>query len=375
MRHSRNLVLITGATGHVGASTLLHLLHAGYHVRAAVRSEAKAAAVAARPQIRSMHPGSRLTFTIVPDITLPGAYDDAVEGVTHIIHIASPLASGADTIALGRHHQHFTQPAVQGTLNVLEAANTVGTVRRIVITSSIVALVPIEELEGRRRRHPSTPVTPDDRVPCVAGPCHSEFAAYAASKVAALHHAEAWMERERPAFDVVHLHPGFVLGRNDSAATPAQAMQGTNGVVLALLLGKKFGPYIGVTVCVEDVARAHVASLDLGVPGGQGYILGAPACWNDARDIARGEFAEAVRSHLLIMDGTVETIPLPIDTSLTDETFGFRFASYADQVRGTVRHFLDLRLRKKKSVTDPAHALSGSLASQDVFVGVRAAAC
>lgn len=348
MRRSGNLVLITGASGHVGSRTLLHLLQAGYNVRAAVRSEQQIAVITTRPQIKSMSPGTQLAFTIVPNITIPGAYEHAVKDVTHIIHMASPLASGSNMLAPDRHEQHYIQPAVQGTLNLLEAADTAGTVRRIVITSSIVALAPIQELEGARRRDSANPVTPDDRPPFVSGPYHSEFAAYAASKVAALHHAEEWMRRKRPTFDVVHLHPGFVLGRNDAATTPAQAMQGTNGVILALLLGKRFGPYIGVTVGVEDVARAHVASLDPArVLGGQSYILGASIRWNRTRDIVRREFAEAIKRSILVMSGGVETIPLPVDASLTQETFSFAFASFEQQVRDTVGHFLELRLKKK----------------------------
>ncbi|KAK3348864.1 hypothetical protein B0T25DRAFT_546681 [Lasiosphaeria hispida] len=367
MRFSRGLVLLTGATGHVGSVTLIHLLKSGYQVRAAVRSESKIVAVLARPQIRALNPGSRLTFVIVPDITTPGAYDDAVEGCAHVIHIASPLAT-SDRIPLDQADTHFIQPAVRGTLNMLEAANLAGTVRRVVITSSIVALTPVAEMEGTRRRSPLNPVGPNDRLPFIPGPYHSEFACYAASKVAALAEAEEWMERERPPFDVVHLHPGFVLGHNDSVTTPAQAMQGTNAVVLALLLGNKFGPYAGATVHVEDVARAHVSSLDPTVLGNQSYILSQPARWNDAREIARRVFGEAVKSNLLFMGGTVKTTHIPIDASLSEETFGFKFASYEEQVKSTVSQFLDLRLRQKSLV-------QASRKKQDVFVTSTAIAC
>lgn len=378
MRYSKDLVLITGATGHVGSCTLLHLLRAGYHVRAAVRSEAKIAAVLARPQIRALNPGPRLSFTIVPDITTPGAYDKAVEGVTHVIHIASPLATG-DRVPLDQHEEYFIQPAVRGTLNLLEASDLVGTVRRVVITSSIVALVPVEELEGTRKRDPRNPVQPSDRIPFMPGPYHSEFAAYAASKVASLHHAEAWIERERPAFDAVYLHPGFVLGPNDAITTPAQAMQGTNAVVLALLRGKKFGPYAGATVHADDVARAHVLSLDPTVLGNQSYILSQPARWNDAREVARREFGDAIKSRQLAMGGSVKTHPVPMDASLTEETFGFQFIGYDEQVRSTVRQFLDLRQRKKPALGGvqmaPAESAVGSPQKQDVSVSVRAIAC
>lgn len=368
----KDLVLITGATGHVGSWTLVQLLREGYRVRAAVRSHAKAAAVLARPQIQALNPGYRLSFIIVPDITVPGAYDNAVEGATHIIHIASPLASGGNGVPLSQHDAHFIQPAVRGTISLLEAANLGGTVRRVVITSSFIALVPMDELTGRRKRDPSKPVSPNDRIPFAPGPYESEFAAYAASKVAALHHVEAWMERERPPFDVVHLHPGFVLGRNDTATTAGQAMQGTNSVVLALLLGKRFGPYAGATVHASDVARAHVSALDPTVLGNQSYILSQSARWNDAIAIAKREFPEAIKTKLLVTGGSVKTTPLPIDASLTEETFGFKFASYEDQVINVVEHFLELRLRKKTGVQMVS---SSAPKKQRVVVNVSAIAC
>jgi len=337
------------------------------------------AAVLARPEIQALNPGSRLSFIVVPDITAPGAYDDAVEGVTHMIHIASPLATG-DAVPLDQADAYFIQPAVRGTMNLLEAANMGGTVRRVVITSSIVALVPVDEMEGTATRDRLNPVSPNDRLPLSHGPYHSEFAAYSASKVASLAAAETWMERERPPFDVVYLHPGFVLGRNDAATTPAQAMQGTNAVVLAMLMGKKFGPYAGATVHADDVARAHVMSLDPTVLGNQSYILSQPARWNDAKKIVRREFPEAIKTKLLVTAGSVTTTPVPIDASLTEETFGFKFASYTEQVKSAVAQFLDLRMRHKATLQQrhaqrssqraAAAAAAGNAKQGDVVVNV-----
>jgi len=344
MGFSRDLVLITGATGHIGSCTLLHLLRHGYHVRAVVRSEAKIAAVLSRPQIHELNPGSRLTFALVPDISVPGAYDQAVEGVTHIIHLASPIATG-DSIPGDLHENFFIRPAVQGTINLLKAADMVGTVRRVVITSSIVALIPYAEMEGLTKRNPLYPISANDRIPFVPGPYESTFAAYAASKVAALHHAEAWMARERPAFDVVYLHPGFVLGRNDNATSHRQVMQGTNSVVLALLLGKRFGPYPGITVHVEDVAKAHVKSLAPSVAGNQSYILGRSSRWNEAREITRRCYPEAIKRKMFVMGGGVKTTRIPVDTSLTEATFKIDFVSYEEQVKSIVNQYLELRLK------------------------------
>jgi nucleoside-diphosphate-sugar epimerase len=357
MVSSKSLVLITGATGHVGSSTLVHLLRAGYRVRAAVRSQSKAEAILSRPRIAALATMTNLSFVIVPDITMPGAYDDAMEGVTHVIHIASPLATGS-SCPIKDHDTHFIQPAVRGTIGMLEAANMCGTVRRVVITSSISAIAPTAELEGTKpvSRH-MRPVSPDDRLPFVEGPYESEFQAYAASKIAALHHAEAWMEREGPAFDAVHLHPAFVIGRNDVATSPAEAMKGTNGVILAMLMGKSLAPFAGATVHVEDVARAHVAALDPTILGNQSYILSSPARWNDAKTIARRAFPEAARAKIIGRAGNVNSIPIPIDSSLTEAEFGFRFTGFDEQVISTVGQFLELKYRKKAF---PARSIASS---------------
>ena len=360
------LVLITGATGHVGSAVLLHALRAGYTVRAAVRSESKAASVLARPQVQALNPGPRLSFAVVPDITAPGAYAAAAEDATHIIHIASPLATG-DKIPPEQQYAHFVRPAVCGTLEMLQAASRSGTVRRVVITSSIVALVPFAELEGAVPRR--APVRPVDRVDPPTEPFDSEFAAYAASKAAALVHAEAWAARERPAFDIVHLHPSFVLGDNDGAAAPADALRGTNGLVLALLLGKRFGPYIGASVHVDDVARAHVRALNVAaVPGNQSYILSQPTRWNDAKGIVRRAFPAAVETRVLVARGNIGSVELPVDTSLTELVFGFRHISFEEQVKSVVGQFLELRSRNRpKAASSPA-----SRASRGVLHQVRA---
>jgi len=69
----------------------------------------------------------------------------------------------------------------------------------------------------------------------VPGPYRSEFAAYTASKFKALRHADDWVKRVRACLNVVYLHPGFMLGRNDAVISLMQAKQGINGIVLALL--------------------------------------------------------------------------------------------------------------------------------------------
>lgn len=376
------LVFITGATGHVGFRTLIQALRAGLNVRVAVRSPSKAANLLKRlllkvpninldrcpsfepcPLTSSSSSSSscssssgrcprRLTFAIIPDITLSGAYDGVMDGVTHVIHIASPLVTGAQRppIDTEQADDYFIRPAVQGTTSLLEAADRCGTVRRVVITSSIVALMPVAQMEGREAAR--RPVRATDRVPFTPGPYRSEFAAYANSKMAALHAAEKWHDATRPAFDLVHLHPSFVLGRNDMVASSAQdCVRGTNAMVLAMLLGKRFGPFAGATVHVDDVARCHVNALDVrSVPGNTSYILSQPSTWDDAREIAGRLFPEAVAKRLLLDTGSLGTTAVDIDVEMAQQTLGVRFKGFESQVKSIVAQYLELKALRKPLV-------------------------
>lgn len=346
------LVLITGATGHVGFKTLVHALRTGLAVRVAVRSETKATQLMRRLSLKTTNKQrQRVTLAIVPDITAEGAYDEAMHDVTQVIHVASPLVTGSQKppIESEQAEDFFIGPAVRGTRSLLEAADACGTVRRVVITSSIVALIPVAQMEGTEPRPKGVPVRPTDRVPFTPGPYHSEFAAYANSKIAALAAAETWCEEVRPAFDVVHLHPSFVLGRNDMAATTAECMKGTNAMVLAMLLGKTFGPFAGATVHVDDVARCHVtAAVDtVNVPGNESYILSQASRWNDAKDMAAKSFPIADKTRLLVRSGNVGTTKIDIDASLAEDTFGLRFKGFSDQVESLVGQFLELKTNSK----------------------------
>lgn len=88
-------ILITGASGLIGFRILLAALAAGHHVRYTVRSEEKAKIVASNPAIQKLRTSGKdvpsVSPVVIPDFTVGGAFDAAVEGVTHIIHAGSPV--------------------------------------------------------------------------------------------------------------------------------------------------------------------------------------------------------------------------------------------------------------------------------------------
>ena len=78
----------------------------------------------------------QLETAIVADITVPGAFDDAVKGVDGIIHMASPYV-----IKVEDNETDLILPALNGTKGILESARKYGSkIRRIVITSSFAAV-------------------------------------------------------------------------------------------------------------------------------------------------------------------------------------------------------------------------------------------
>ena len=345
---SKGLVLITGATGHLGFRTLLDLLQDGYKVRAAVRSEAKKQVVLGNAAFKALKASSdSLSFVIVPDLQSENAYDEAVEGVNYVIHHASPITTGG-TFTTEEYHDYFIKPAVHGTIGMLEAAVKCSSVKRIVVTSSIVANIPFADFI--RDMTESEVITADSRAPNDDGPYAMEFQAYSASKVAALNEAEKWMADKKPSFDLVHIHPSFIEGRNELALTPEATVEGTNQLILNVILGKK-NPYPlpGTTVHNDDVARLHVDALNPEVPAGSylatsnnpaGTLNGSR--YETINEIVARKFPEAVKKALIPNDGYQSSTVVHADASKTEKVFGIKFKGFESQVESIVGHYLEL---------------------------------
>jgi nucleoside-diphosphate-sugar epimerase len=130
-------ILLTGANGFLGSHILSQLLTSGHSVRAIVRSQSKALKIASDFPIYSL---PHLSFAIVPDITTPGAFNDAVQSnppFDILIHTASPFLYGAVS-----DNSQFLDPAIKGTLEVLKAVKEFApSVKRVVLTSSCAAVV------------------------------------------------------------------------------------------------------------------------------------------------------------------------------------------------------------------------------------------
>ena len=251
---SATTVLVTGASGFIAQHTILRALEAGYRVRGTIRSMGRA------DQVRGVlapHAGAAMDRLelVAADLMSDAGWDDAVRGCRFVLHMASPLPSRPP-----KHEDELIVPARDGALRVLRAASA-GGVERVVMTSSVAAVVYGHERHGGR--------TFDERDWSKLG---DEVGAYEKSKTIA--ERAAWdLVEGFPAgqrVELVALNPGLVLG------PVLGADFSTSGEVVRKLLKRDLPgcPDVGwAVVDVRDVADAHVAALTAPGAAGQRFVL------------------------------------------------------------------------------------------------------
>jgi nucleoside-diphosphate-sugar epimerase len=344
---NKELVVLTGATGFLGFKILTISLKAGYRVRCVVRSQSKIEKVLSAPSIKALNPSSdQLSWATVPDMTVPGAYDDAVQGAKYVIHAASPIPSFGDEAPTPEaYEEHFVQAARKGTVGILESIRKAGTIKRIVITSSAVAQIPFQYFLGRGD---DEVFDAESRIPLASGPYSFEFEAYSASKTAALNESEAWVKDHKPNFDLISIIPGWIFGRDELSTTAEDFESGsTNSVLLGVLKGSQSEiPYSGNAVLVDDVADLHVKALDSKIKGNQAFVACSDGVdgmiWEDGIDSIKKNFSEAVADGRLKTTGKQPTVKIRVNAKKTEDTFGIKFSGYEQQVNALVSQYLEV---------------------------------
>ena len=228
-RNNKNMsshrILLTGANGFVGSHILRQLLpRPNVSVRAVVRSSLKIETV--KNDFGSF---SNLDFAIVPDITAPNAFHEALSKTDvpfdTVIHTASPFLYKAVS-----DNREFLNPAVRGTTEILESVKAVAPdVKRVIVTSSFASVGDLANVDAMRGKNYTeedwNPITWDEAVSTsvknvwyqaskkfaevsIVLQLRLDFSTLTLSKKA------AWdfIETEKPGFDVVTLCPPMVYG-------------------------------------------------------------------------------------------------------------------------------------------------------------------
>ncbi|EPY53374.1 flavonol reductase/cinnamoyl-CoA reductase family [Schizosaccharomyces cryophilus OY26] len=248
----QQLVLVTGVTGFVGAHVAVSLLKKGYRVRGTVRSMEKAnELVRLNPDLKD-----KIEFVIVKDIVEPDAFKDAVKNCDYICHVASPFFFDK----VDNNKTQLLDPAVKGTLSALEAAMNEPRIKRVVITSSFVAMADfsIDPYTGYNYTEKDwNPVSYEEAVSTKDG-----FVAYAASKKFSEKAAREFVKEKQTHFDICTVNPIFVFGPPIHPMNSMESLNTSNLIIWNLINGSKVQPdFQQFQVDVRDLANAHILAM------------------------------------------------------------------------------------------------------------------
>ncbi|KAK2772551.1 aldehyde reductase ii [Colletotrichum kahawae] len=199
-------VLITGATGHIAAHTVKQFLQRGFKVRGSVR-DLEAAKWLNQDTFKSFADRGDLELVHVPDLGAKHAFNEAIKGVSAIVHIASILSFSTSP-------QEVIPPVVESVTSILDAASRESSVKSFVYTSSIAAAVDITP--GSRAQHAGRDAWNEKAVEIAWGPPpHPEnhwHMVYQASKVEAEKAVWDFVKKQSPHYNVNVVSPATVLG-------------------------------------------------------------------------------------------------------------------------------------------------------------------
>ncbi|KAJ7608192.1 D-lactaldehyde dehydrogenase [Roridomyces roridus] len=314
-------VLVSGANGFVATWCVQTFLDAGFSVRGTVRSAVKGKHI---KRFFASY-GDKFELVVVPDITAPGAFDEAVKGVDAIAHTASPFHLAADDPA------DLSGPSVRGTIGILESARKYGqTVKRIVITSSAVAVTtpkdgPLDEYDWN-----------NGAVQAVAdkGAAAGNVDKYCNSKVLAERGAWEFLDKHRTevGWDIAVLNPPLILRMMFNAFTASGPTSGG-----------------GQWASVKDVGRAHLLTVTTDLPsyvplsavnkkegrnvnrfiiGGQGFTR------QDMLDAAPTQYKKGFPNSI-----TTTMRPRDMDNTRSQEVLGMEYTSIHETVEETLADY------------------------------------
>ncbi|BBD99680.1 hypothetical protein SAMIE_1031810 [Sphingobium amiense] len=267
-------MLVTGATGYVAGWVVKMLLDAGITVHATVRDPLDVRKVGHLQAMADAAPGTIRLFKA--DLLEPGSHRDAMQGCRIVMHTASPFLAPS---RISDPQRDVVDPALKGTRDILETANRVASVERIVVTGSIIAIADPQSTRDNARTEADWNES-----------ATLETGAYALSKVLA--EREAWkIAAEQNRWKLVVINPGFVVGPGVSASQTSASFDYFRALVDGTY--KDGVPSFDVgTVDVRDVADAHMRAAFISEAEGRHIVFNEILSLNEKVRILKAELGE-----------------------------------------------------------------------------------
>ncbi|KAE8647384.1 hypothetical protein Csa_003605 [Cucumis sativus] len=227
------------------------LLQRGYTVRASVRDPDDSIKTA---HLVALDGADERLHLFKANLLEEGSFDSAIEGCQGVFHTASPFFH-----SVSDPQAELIEPALKGTLNVLNSVAKASSVKRVVLTSSMAAV--------SYNTKPQTPQTIVDES-WFSDPdmCRDQEIWYCLSKTLA--EEAAWNFVKEKGIDLVTINPAMVIGPllQPTLNTSAQA-------ILNLISGGETFPNSAFGwVNVKDVAKAHIEAYEIPTANGR-YCL------------------------------------------------------------------------------------------------------
>lgn len=289
--------------------------------------------------IEKFSPLGKVSYAIVENIASEGAFDQAVQSspvFEAVIHTASPFHNNIKDA-----HKDILDPAINGTTGILKSIKSFApTVKRVVITSSIGAMINFKSHPSVYNEHSWNPTSLDEAV--------SNFGlTYNASKKFAELAAWEFVDKEKPNFTLATINPPFVFGPPILDLQPLKNINTSNNRILMAMNGsfKSGVPPTGswMWVDVRDVALAHVRAMERPGAGGRRFLtVGSYWTNKDLVDVLHKHFP-ALRPNL--PENVKSDFPEPIfafDNGPSKEILGIDYRPLEQCVVETVGKLLDI---------------------------------
>lgn len=235
-------VAVTGGTGYLASWIIKYLLDRGMTVRTSVRD------LLDKPEydhlLKFNDAKKRLTF-YEADIMIEGSFDKLIDECELVIHTASPFK----VTGIRDFKKDIIEPALDGTKNILYAANRIPSVKRVVLTSSMASIIgDAADIFNK----PGRIFTADDWNTTSS----LKHQPYSYSKT--ISEIEAWgIANIQDRWDLITINPGFILGPSLTKRTDSTSID----FMITFMKGRfRIGVpdlWFGI-VDVRDVAMMHV---------------------------------------------------------------------------------------------------------------------
>ncbi|WKA01859.1 hypothetical protein VitviT2T_020112 [Vitis vinifera] len=311
---AEKVVCVTGGAGYIASWLVKLLLLRGYTVKATLRNPDDPKKT---EHLLALKGAKERLHLFKADLLEEGSFDSIVEGCEGVFHTASPVL-----LEVTDPKVELIDPAVKGTLNVLRSCAKVPAIRRVVVTSSIVAVI-----------YNGKPLTSDVIVDetWFSDPafCEESKLWYVLSKTLA--EEAAWKFAKEHGIDLVTMNPGVMIG---------PPLQPTINLTMEIILNMiNEVPYTFPSstykwVDVRDVANAHIQAFEISSASGR-YCMVERITYR----------SEAIK----ILHELYPAIHLP-QKSADDEPLGPTYQISKEKVKSLAIDFIPLEVSLKDTI-------------------------